>query len=241
MNFAIIAAGEGSRLVAEGVATPKPLVNLDGRPMIRRLADIMVDAGAETIAIIVNEHMTEVARYINEVLAVELPVPVRLVVKTTPDSMHSFYEVARLLGDGKFILTTVDTIFSPVAFKKYATAFESNDSLDGFMAVSDYIDDEKPLYVAVDEQMHITGFLDAPTSGIKYVSGGIYGLHMPRAAQILDDCMSRGVSRMRNYQRALVDAGLRLKAVPLGKIIDVDHSSDIVKARTLIQEFENER
>ncbi|MGM9872763.1 MAG: NDP-sugar synthase [Muribaculaceae bacterium] len=241
MNFAIIAAGEGSRLVAEGVAAPKPLVNLDGRPMIRRLVDIMVDAGAETIAIIVNEHMTEVARYINEVLAVELPVPVRLVVKTTPDSMHSFYEVARLLGDGKFILTTVDTIFSPVAFKKYATAFESNDSLDGFMAVSDYIDDEKPLYVAVDEQMHITGFLDAPTSGIKYVSGGIYGLHMPRAAQILDDCMSRGVSRMRNYQRALVDAGLRLKAVPLGKIIDVDHSSDIVKARTLIQEFENER
>lgn len=238
MNFAIIAAGEGSRLVAEGVAVPKPLVNLDGRPMIRRLADIMVDAGAETIAIIVNEQMTEVARYINEVLAVQLPVPVRLVIKTTPDSMHSFYEVARLLGDGKFILTTVDTIFSPAAFKQYAAAFESDQSLDGFMAVSDYIDDEKPLYVAVDEQMLITGFLDAPTADIKYVSGGIYGLKMPRAAQILDDCMSRGVSRMRNYQRALVDAGLRLKAVPLAKIIDVDHSSDIIKARKLIQEFE---
>ena len=40
MNYAIIAAGEGSRLVQEGVAVPKPLVDLDGRPMIRRLIDI---------------------------------------------------------------------------------------------------------------------------------------------------------------------------------------------------------
>ena len=35
MHYAIIAAGEGSRLVQEGVALPKPLVDLDGRPMIK--------------------------------------------------------------------------------------------------------------------------------------------------------------------------------------------------------------
>ena len=36
MNYAIIAAGEGSRLRNEGVAAPKPLVPLNGRPMIGR-------------------------------------------------------------------------------------------------------------------------------------------------------------------------------------------------------------
>ena len=30
MNYAIIAAGEGSRLMQEGVAQPKPLVELNG-------------------------------------------------------------------------------------------------------------------------------------------------------------------------------------------------------------------
>ena len=59
MNFAIIAAGEGSRLVQEGIAVPKPLVELDGRPMIGRLIDIFTACKAESISIIVNEQMTD--------------------------------------------------------------------------------------------------------------------------------------------------------------------------------------
>ena len=51
MKFAIIAAGEGSRLVHEGVALPKPLVDLDGRPMIRRLIDIFLACDAEEISV----------------------------------------------------------------------------------------------------------------------------------------------------------------------------------------------
>ena len=64
MNFAILAAGEGSRLVQEGVALPKPLVDLDGRPMIGRLLDIFEDCGAESVSIIVNEQMTQVRAYL---------------------------------------------------------------------------------------------------------------------------------------------------------------------------------
>ena len=40
MHYGIIAAGEGSRLVQEGVALPKPLVGLNGEPMIGRLINI---------------------------------------------------------------------------------------------------------------------------------------------------------------------------------------------------------
>ena len=39
---------------------------------------------------------------------------------------------------------------------------------------------------------------------------------------------------MRNFQRALVDAGLRLRAYDLGKILDVDHAGDIEKARSFV-------
>lgn len=64
MNYAIIAAGEGSRLAQEGVAKPKPLVELQGEPMIGRLINIMLRCNAESISIIVNEHMTEVREYL---------------------------------------------------------------------------------------------------------------------------------------------------------------------------------
>ena len=55
MNYAIIAAGEGSRLAQEGVAKPKPLVELQGEPMIGRLINIMLRCNAESISIIVNK------------------------------------------------------------------------------------------------------------------------------------------------------------------------------------------
>lgn len=230
MNYAIIAAGEGSRLVQEGVPVPKPLVDLDGRPMIRRLIDIFLECDAEEISIIVNEHMTAVREYLE---ALRLPVPMHLTVKSTPSSMHSFYEVSRNFRKGKFILTTVDTIFREPEFARYARAFADDDRADGYMAVTSFIDDEKPLYIDTDKDMRITAFRDRPWDGVKYISGGIYGLSAP-ALDVLCDCMDQGVSRMRNYQRALVDAGLNLRAYPFDKIVDVDHAGDIATARDFI-------
>ncbi len=238
MNFAIIAAGDGSRLVHEGVSSPKPLVELDGRPMIRRLTDIFTACGAESIAVIVNESMTDVTRYVAR-LAGEISVPLRLCVKSTPDSMHSFHEVSSLLPEGKFVLTTVDTIFSAGAMRRLVAAFEADDTADGYMGVTDYIDDEKPLYVGVDATGRIDAYRDEPFAGVRYVSAGVYGLQSPRALEVLRECIAAGKGRMRNYQRALVGAGFDLRAFPMGKVIDVDHASDIAKARQLIREFEN--
>lgn len=230
MHFAIIAAGEGSRLAQEGVALPKPLVELNGCPMIRRLIDIFLGCGAESISIIVNEEMTAVKEYVQ---SLSLPVPLHLTVKSTPSSMHSFYEVSRTFESGKFILTTVDTIFRPDEFARYVAAFDADDKADGFMAVTSFIDDEKPLYIDVDDNMRITAFLDKMQPGIKFISGGIYGL-TPPALKVLEDCMEKGVSRMRNYQRALVEAGLNLRAYPFRKIVDVDHQADIATAEAFL-------
>jgi len=234
MHYAIIAAGEGSRLVQEGVALPKPLVELDGRPMIRRLIDIFSGCDAESISVIVNEQMTAVREYLE---GLETDVPLRLVVKSTPSSMHSFYEVSRIFeGSDKFILTTVDTIFREDEFRAYSRAFAGDETCDGHMAVTTFIDDEKPLYIDVDGDNVIRAFRDEPFEGVRYISGGIYGL-TGWAIPVLERCMSEGVSRMRNYQRALVSAGLRLRAVEFSKIVDVDHASDIEMARRVISQF----
>ena len=235
MNYAIIAAGEGSRLAQEGVSRPKPLVTLCGEPMILRLINIFLRCGAESISIIVNEHMTEVRRFLEQL---ELPVPLRLVVKTTPSSMHSFWELSRVIPEGKFCLTTVDTIFREQDFAGYVAAFENDDTHDGMWAVTPFIDDEKPLYVEVDNDadMNITAFRDKPFDGAKYVSGGIYAMSH-KAFEVLDRCIEQGISRMRNFQRALVDNGFSLQAYSIDKIIDVDHAADIPVAEQFISSF----
>ena len=230
MNYAIIAAGEGSRLAQEGVAKPKPLVELQGKPMIGRLINIMLRCHAQSISIIVNEHMTEVREYLE---GLELPVPLNLVVKTTPSSMHSLWHLSRAIPQGKFCLTTVDTIFREEDFKNYIDAFEADESHDGMWAVTPFVDDEKPLWVDVDDDMNITAFRDKPWEGAKYVSGGVYAM-TDRAFTVLDNCIEQGISRMRNFQRALVEAGHHLQAYSIDKIVDVDHADDIVTAEAFL-------
>lgn len=236
MHYGIIAAGEGSRLLREGAGKPKPLIEIEGKPMIQRLMDIFRDAGAESISIIVNEEMKEVQQFV-KALAADYPVPVRLTIKSTPSSMHSFHEVCKLIGkEGRFIVTTVDTIFKPADFRRYAEAFaDAEASVDGMMAITDFVDDEKPLWVETADNGDIVNFRDEPWSEARYVSGGIYGLD-GSAIEVLDDCMERGVSRMRNFQRALVGAGLHLKGYPMGKILDIDHVGDIEKAEAFLKE-----
>ena len=231
MDYAIIAAGEGSRLAQEGVKWPKPLVKLNGIALIDRLIDVFLRNNASSITIIVNEQMTEVQDHLK---ALQLPVPFHLLIKSTPSSMHSFYELSQIWQGEEICLTTVDTIFREEEFSGYIQAFRQEKTLDGLMAVTDYIDDEKPLYVQTNEQLDIVNFLDRSNGDCRYISGGIYCLRKP-AIGVLKKAIDEGMSRMRNYQRQLIAEGLRLKAYPFSKIIDVDHAEDIVKAEAFVQ------
>lgn len=233
MTFAILAAGEGSRLAQEGVELPKPLVKVNGEAMIDRLIRIFNDCGAEDIYIITNNLTPLTQEHLFHLQ--EADPKIHLIVKTTPSSMHSFYELRKVMGNEKFCLTTVDTIFKEDEFKQYICTWQHSQD-DGMMAVTDYIDDEKPLYIATDEELNITGFLDGEPQ--HYISGGIYGLK-GNSFPVIDKCIEEGQSRMRNFQRQLVKEGLHLKAYPFSKILDVDHASDIEKAETFLLSTNN--
>jgi NDP-sugar pyrophosphorylase family protein len=223
MDFAIIAAGEGSRLRKEGFNYPKPMVNLDGLPIIHRLINIFIKNRAERIYIIINEYSPELASYLD---ALVLPVPVMVIKKDTPSSFHSFYEVMPHLVSDKFCITTVDTVFDEKEFTSYITAFEASSELDGLMAVTSFVDDESPLYVTTDSDLTITGFNDKNSEGAAYVSGGIYCLSRSIIPTV-KKAVGSGVNRMRNFQRSLIADGLAIKAYPFSKIIDIDHVRDI--------------
>lgn len=230
MKFAILAAGEGSRLAQEGVELPKPLVRVNGEAMIDRLIRIFGQNGAEAIYIITNNLTPLTQEHLLQLQAMDKRI--HLVVKTTSSSMHSFYELRKLMGNGKFCLTTVDTIFREEEFGEYIRAWEQSDE-DGLMAVTDYIDDEKPLYIATNQDLTITGFLDHEPQ--RFISGGIYGL-CETSYPVIDKCIAEGQSRMRNFQRQLVKDKLTLKAYPFSKILDVDHASDIAKAEAFLNQ-----
>ena len=241
MKFAIIAAGDGSRLAQEGITDPKPLVKVRGERLIDRLIRIFMENNATEIVVICNEQMSDVASHLKMIQDKGLnglPVPLRFVVKSTPSSMHSFYELRNFLRDDPFILTTVDTIFDESEFHDYVLSFQDKiaQGTDALMGVTDYIDDEKPLYVGVDNVMRINDYYDTPQADSHFISAGIYGLTTP-SLNILEACIEKGESRMRNFQRALVAAGLRIEAYPLTKVFDIDPIDDIRKADEGVNNF----
>ena len=234
MKFAIIAAGDGSRLAQEGITEPKPLVKVRGERLIDRLIRIFMGNNATEIVVICNEQMSDVASHLKMIQDKGLNglhVPLRFVIKSTPSSMHSFYELRHFLRDEPFILTTVDTIFDESEFHDYVLSFQDKiaHGTDALMCVTDYIDDEKPLYVGVDNVMRVNGYYDTPQADSRFISAGIYGL-TASSLDILEACIEKGESRMRNFQRALVAADLRIEAFPLTKVFDIDHIEDIRKA-----------
>ena len=193
-----------------------------------------MENNATEIVVICNEQMFDVANHLKMIQAKGLnglPIPLRFVVKSTPSSMHSFYELRDFLRDEPFILTTVDTLFDESEFHDYVLSFQDKiaHGTAALMGVTDYIDDEKPLYVGVDNVMRITGYYDNVQVDSRFISAGIYGL-TASSLDILESCIEKGESRMRNFQRALVAAGLRMEAYPLTKVFDIDHIEDIRKA-----------
>ena len=231
MLYVILAAGEGSRLYQEGCEVPKPLVRIQGETLVGRLIRVFVANGATRIVIITNAHHTDTEEYLR---SLTLPIPLDIVVQTTPSSMHSLYALRDYLAtEQTFCITTVDTVFTESEFTPYINTFRTS-GLDGLMAVTTYIDDEKPLYVQTTDDLTITNFCDTEEERCHYISGGIYFL-TNQSLTTLERCIRQGQSRMRNFQRQLVADGLHLKAYPFSKIIDVDHRTDITQAEQLVE------
>lgn len=233
IKYGLIAAGKGSRLVSEGITTPKPLVKVCGEELIGRLLRLFVMNDASSISIIINEEMTEVYDYL---MSLTLPVPLNLIVRSTPDSFQSFCALKPyLMGEEKFCLTTVDPIFRDDEFSEYVKDFVSSEDVDALMGVTGYVDDEKPLYVITDENMSITDYSNVSRDDCKFISGGVYCMNH-NVLDLLSAAVDSGVARMRGFQKFIVDAGLKVKAWQFPKVIDIDHASDIQKAEQYLTE-----
>lgn len=232
MEFAIIAAGEGSRLAQEGFKNPKPMVPLQGLPLIHRLINSFINNGAVKIHIIINEYSPQVEEYLH---SLDINVPVNLIKKNTPSSLHSFYELTKQIEGDAVCLTTTDTVFNEDEFSSYINAFVKDNSLDALMAATTFVDDEKPLYIETGDDLMIEAYLDEKNDNSKFVSGGIYCLRRP-VFKIVEEAITNGVSRMRNFQRLLIEKRCAVKAYPFSKIIDIDHVGDIAKAQQWLDE-----
>jgi len=100
MQGLILAGGRGSRLAADGVETPKALVEVAGRPQLLHLSQTFVALGCESVTCMVRDDV-----------AVEVPPPLPAVVHTcrTPSSLHTLVAGLAVAPPGPVFCAMVDT------------------------------------------------------------------------------------------------------------------------------------
>jgi len=230
-DVCLIAAGEGSRLKSEGINCSKPLIQINGKPLIERLFAVLEKYSVLSVNCIINEESDDLLEFINNY---NFESEFNLTVKSTPSSFHSFAEVGKFVKAGHFLLATVDSVFHENEFDNFInTYFNSAADLDGLMSVTNYIDDEKPLCAEFNKEKRIVKLSDN-REGCEFATGGIY-LFNKNVLKEVNTAVGNGTNRLRNYLRLLIEKEYRLFAFPFSTIIDVDHTADIKKAEKLLR------
>lgn len=229
MNLAIIGAGESSRIKAEGLKVSKHMIKINDEYLIERIIRIARINGAQKVFCIINSKEPELKEYL---LTNNFGVPLELIVQDTESSMHSLFALSPHLTKEPFCLATTDSVFLENEFTDFINYCISNQDADGTLAVTQFINDEKPLCVDLDKESNIIKFGDTK-DGYSWATGGIY-YFSPKIFNEMSIALETKVTRLRNFLRLLVKNNYKLKALPFSKIIDVDHISDIEKAEEFL-------
>ena len=228
MIAGIIAAGHGERLQAHGITTPKPLVEIAGRPLIARTIDALCAAGTSRIACIVNAETNRVRDYL---IDSRWPVPIDVIQRTTASSAESFLRLEPNLAHAPFLLTTVDTICAPAAIAALAARGRALSPHASVLGVTATVDDEKPLWAEVDDEQRIRSLGVAGRA--RHVTSGVYFLQ-PLVYSLANADAPRAFTAFRAILGALLAHGHPLHAYDVGTAIDVDRPEDIVAAEQLL-------
>src|SRR2546427_1914664 len=146
MHGLILAGGEGTRLAAGGIALPKPLVEVAGRPQLLRLLETLDALGCESLTCAIRADLPAVAALLD---ARRFRAPFRVMPCRTPSSLHTLAEALPGVSPGPVFCSMVDTV---MRWRDWGEVYRQTEArlaegADAVLAVTSFVDDESPVYV----------------------------------------------------------------------------------------------
>lgn len=180
------AAGLGTRLFPASLAVPKELLPLDRKPAIHRIVEEAVDAGIETVVLVLSEGKENLARYfdpprdlrpklkdpavaalVDDLATLGESVEIVRVYQTEPRGLgHAVHTAHEVVGDEPFALMLPDDHFDEPPLPALVKAYEATGL--GTLTVLEVGEVDIPRYgIAVVRDRHadpleLTGMVEKP-------------------------------------------------------------------------------
>jgi NDP-sugar pyrophosphorylase family protein len=215
----VIAAGHGTRLRADGYRVSKPMIPVDGQPLIGHALDRFRTVGIRRATVIINEGSDDCRHWLADHAQ---DFDLDLIVRTTPSSYASFELVAARLAGAAAVITTVDAIMPAGAFQHFVNSAARLPSDAVVLGLTGHVDDENPLWATTDEDGRVLSLGGDQGS---YVTAGVYWLPAHRGAG-----PSARFDRLRDYLKWLVDERRPVYGVVLPLVFDIDRAHDVAAA-----------
>jgi NDP-sugar pyrophosphorylase family protein len=218
-----MAAGEGTRLRPLTERWPKPVLPIDGRPVVATVLRDLRRAGCERVTVVTGHLAEQVERLLGDGAGFEL----ELIYARQPSPDGSADAVARGLAAGArppLLITTADTVFAQGDVARFAAEFAACSSVGAVAVRRDPPPQVKGAAVEVVDG-RVRSIVGA--GGSPFAHASLWGL----GTQLLGYLEGLGgppFELAEAYQRA-IDDGLHVFATEVGRTRDLTDPLDLVK------------
>jgi len=227
MKAAILAGGEGTRLRPLTGKILKPLIPVNGIPMIERAVRILENSGIDEVAIVIR-HNKEVKNYLNRL---KWKIKLKFVEKDTKDISEAFFALKGEF-DERFFYFNSDLIFDPNAFEKFVNDTKDSEA-DLVICVSKKVSDPNHPKVIIDDNLNVTGTGQPNGYSITGIS-----LCSPSLFDEEERSRRMGIHHFLDFLLKLVIGKYIVKAYKFPEVIDVNTNGDLKKAEEFLKRIE---
>jgi NDP-sugar pyrophosphorylase family protein len=211
-----MAAGEGTRLRPLTEQWPKPILPIDGRPVVVTLVHDLAAAGCPTLVVVVGHLRRQV-----EALLRPLPYDLRFVVQ--PEPLGSADAVARAEASPPYLVTAADTRYAEGDLSRFVTRARI---AEGAIAVRSQPGRPEYTRVLVEEGRIVQ--VNAPAAPGGWTGAPLWFVG-PAVERHLRPLPGSPPYALGDVFQSAIDTGVEVSAIPIGHTRDLTSPADLVR------------
>ena len=223
-----MAAGEGRRMRPLTDRWPKPILPIDGRPVVATLVRELALAGCTRVTVVIGHLGSRITALLGDGAAFGLPVR----YAEQPEPLGSADAVRRALAEGvepPFLVTAADTVYAPGDIARARERWEKEEAAAAALAVRDVLPDDvegrATVTVAGDRLVSIGGA--AQERGARIVTAAPLWFFGSEIAAALAD-LPGPPYELADAVRGAIARGRTVLAIRLRPTRDVTRPEDVV-------------